>query len=1053
MFLVNKVDVVSRLSSELGSSIDLAGFKRACSRLNVTHEGSGAATAFDELLEQCDKQQSVAFDEFVAWVARWQFNREDECVAAAASSHTTPVSSTIDGGGTTTEEEEEEEEGEEEEEDRDEEEEAVTGGGDGGDSYDDDDDDDDDEDEPSAPEAVAVVSPPKQRDIQRVRPVSKAETILHRVYEKILTTPNAMSVFRKFDRDKSGTLDPQEIQDGMQDLKMNISKSEAELVVKLLAKSGAIPIDDLINKVFARHILNVQKRMRIAIKRHNEGLIQFDRLNSNLPELVVSMEVFDLKAFVGILANAKMTDITDKEARDVFEFIDSERTGNVNFCDFKAFVMQEEANLLNACVVENALQYIFTQLTNSGLGPLETFRRWDKTSRGVLSKAEFENGLKQSSLKLGKSETKMLIAAIDVQGTGTIAIEAFLERIKQLRRRKVNKNASPKQMQKAMDLRTTGSRFKPAADGKSARKASTSSLAFSATSTQSRVITKEGSEAVGSGIADGVYRRFIISHSDTEALGKAFRRADLDSSGSLDLQEFMRAMKELNMVMSTKQAQAVISKYGTEGKHSVNIEKFLHSVFLARVDTLREQLVTTASTQFQEGSVGFEKLFRRYDRDSSGIIEYSEFLQAVRKDAKVPPSIPTTSRDSQKPVLAISDSEVRRVFEYVDFGGKGCVLMDQFTAFLAATPTILRKLGSSTFITTRTMNYIHDHLQEIGSSPLDAFRRWDKNGSGELDAGVFKAAMESIGLEMQKHELDQVFRDLDTTGDAQISVEELLAQLRTVKRTRAKAGTTRTGTHFSGRRGYGSGIDTRSMSPKQKCQVLSQWLETHSICPPANSTKLAQRLGESTGLQTVAQIKALGPVAFEHFVRKTALTTQQAASLKEALHPKIKLTDYSATVNSSTSSKSKEQVVSTASPKKIGVRSDAMQFLTPDMVAIVREQVNTAVAMVREQYAGAEREQSEVVVKLTVQIEKLKAELEAEREQSAKSQVEIKTLKHALKKAIPDTRRRQQEKTKMLSEATDRTKGLLKEKQRWRLIQSQLDSKIQPSPRVPYVKL
>ena len=56
----------------------------------------------------------------------------------------------------------------------------------------------------------------------------------------------------------------------------------------------------------------------------------------------------------------------------------------------------------------------------------------------------------------------------------------------------------------------------------------------------------------------------------------------------------------------------------------------------------------------------FSLLFKRYDRDRSGIIEFGEFLRAVRIEVKIPArcrASPTTKMTQQ---LAMSDAEARR---------------------------------------------------------------------------------------------------------------------------------------------------------------------------------------------------------------------------------------------------------------------------------------------------------------------------------------------------------------------------------------------------------
>ena len=69
------------------------------------------------------------------------------------------------------------------------------------------------------------------------------------------------------------------------------------------------------------------------------------------------------------------------------------------------------------------------------------------------------------------------------------------------------------------------------------------------------------------------------------------------------------------------------------------------------------------------GGMDFAKLFRHYDRDNSGSLEYEEFRSALRRDAKIKPS-------------DVSDRDLLTVFNAVDDDGGGEVEIDEFVAWM-----------------------------------------------------------------------------------------------------------------------------------------------------------------------------------------------------------------------------------------------------------------------------------------------------------------------------------------------------------------------------------
>lgn len=75
---------------------------------------------------------------------------------------------------------------------------------------------------------------------------------------------------------------------------------------------------------------------------------------------------------------------------------------------------------------------------------------------------------------------------------------------------------------------------------------------------------------------------------------------------------------------------------------------------------------------YHNGKVNWLKLFRYYDRDNSGEINYDEFRQAIRKDAKVPPEI-------------LSEAKLLALFRFVDKDGGNTIAYDtEFVPWLEA---------------------------------------------------------------------------------------------------------------------------------------------------------------------------------------------------------------------------------------------------------------------------------------------------------------------------------------------------------------------------------
>ena len=76
------------------------------------------------------------------------------------------------------------------------------------------------------------------------------------------------------------------------------------------------------------------------------------------------------------------------------------------------------------------------------------------------------------------------------------------------------------------------------------------------------------------------------------------------------------------------------------------------------------------------------KLFRYYDRDNSGEMEFDEFRRAVRRDAKLT-------------VSDISDDGLRKIFDKADTDGGGTISLEEFTELLLGSSTLSPTLDTS----------------------------------------------------------------------------------------------------------------------------------------------------------------------------------------------------------------------------------------------------------------------------------------------------------------------------------------------------------------------
>mmetsp|Transcript_51983 Transcript_51983/g.103453 ORF Transcript_51983/g.103453 Transcript_51983/m.103453 type:complete len:158 (-) Transcript_51983:103-576(-) len=62
----------------------------------------------------------------------------------------------------------------------------------------------------------------------------------------------------------------------------------------------------------------------------------------------------------------------------------------------------------------------------------------------------------------------------------------------------------------------------------------------------------------------------------------------------------------------------------------------------------------------------------------------------------------------------------------------------------------------------------------------DVVTKWDKNGNGELSKSEFRKELIELGIEAPRHEVSDLFDELDTVKDGLLQLDEMKAMLKTL---------------------------------------------------------------------------------------------------------------------------------------------------------------------------------------------------------------------------------------------------------------------------------
>ena len=620
---------------------------------------------------------------------------------------------------------------------------------------------------------------------------------MRRIYDGIHSRAQALTIFTRLDRDKSGSLDAAELQRALKLLHLNLGFDQVKLIVDELDRDGdqEVDIQEFMRLVWDGKLDRIRKKLRGAglgqgwsrlfhnYDRDNSGGLDFDEFRR------------------AVRKDAKITThtVTDSELQELYTHIDESGDDSLSLAEFTHFLESGPptgAHARHASLCGQALFRIIQHAEERKANLMYMFHRHDKDGSGDLDREEFVVLLEEIGVELTDVELTEVMGAMDSDGDGSIDVGEFAKHIRQAKKDAreatsepyVPKKLHPKTL--AVQLRTASadsplppplSRTPRRAKGggspaRGTRSRAQQSPARSADRARGSVPKAEDSLAVElQGLArpaavyierpavfvEAMRRIYDGIHSRAQAL-TIFTRLDRDKSGSLDAAELQRALKLLHLNLGFDQVKLIVDELDRDGDQEVDIQEFMRLVWDGKLDRIRKKLRGAGLGQ------GWSRLFHNYDRDNSGGLDFDEFRRAVRKDAKI-----TTH--------TVTDSELQELYTHIDESGDDSLSLAEFTHFLESGPPTGAHARHAS-LCGQALFRIIQHAEERKANLMYMFHRHDKDGSGDLDREEFVVLLEEIGVELTDVELTEVMGAMDSDGDGSIDVGEFAKHIRQAKK-------------------------------------------------------------------------------------------------------------------------------------------------------------------------------------------------------------------------------------------------------------------------------
>jgi Ca2+-binding EF-hand superfamily protein len=420
-------------------------------------------------------------------------------------------------------------------------------------------------------------------------------------------------------------------------------------------------------------------------------------------------------------------------------------------------------------------------------GPLEEkFGLLDVGGRGLISKREFQTGLSELGIMtlLSSDEQEFLIKKLDAKGDGVISLKDFMSFLGRswtktsllgARLRRILLEAEAEGLNivaafGALDRDGSGAigmdemySWIQSAIGQGRLDNPTDVMSLLAefdTDGDGEVSLPEFMAWLGRGYSgesavEAKLRRIILK---AEVLGNSleevFGSLDADGSGQITQAELEDSLRDLGVfsALPSSAVSELLAKLDRDGDGKICLKEFMqwlgrdHSP-TAAVEAKLRRILLKAEAQ----GCSLEAAFHAFDRDGSGQVTLSE-LEDGLTDLGV--------------FKTLKAAQIKAVLQRFDRDGSGSVSLAEFMAFMG------RAYSANDGPLETKVRRIISKAEELGTSPADSFKHFDKDGDGIITEEEMRQGLEDLGIfgALSQEEASQFMKRFSLEGGGGVSV-------------------------------------------------------------------------------------------------------------------------------------------------------------------------------------------------------------------------------------------------------------------------------------------
>ena len=372
----------------------------------------------------------------------------------------------------------------------------------------------------------------------------------------------------------------------------------------------------------------------------------------------------------------------------------------------------------------------------------ESFKKFDINRDGQISRTELKNGM-----KLSEADLDVVFALGDLDGDGEISMGEFV-----LIMSPVANNAVRRFRNCFASIHDIASGFKQfdndndgaitqqelAAGMRNMRMSFSNEetnaiFAAADTNTDGDITYLEFVTLLIPTAGDALFK-FRKCFNGVQNAKSAFNKFDSDGDAEISLEELKRGM---GGQFSEQEVRAVFALGDTDQDGAISFLEFAKLMIPAANEVLAKFWKCFRDLKSVRGA------FKQFDADNDGSITRSEVTQGMQAAGK-----------------KFNQEEIDTFFVLADRDGDGAIDFPEFALIMIpSAPERITKL-----------KHILNSKQKVET----AFKKFDSNNDGAIDAGEMKAGLKSSGVSMTDQEVETIFAVADLDGDGQVRFGDVI---------------------------------------------------------------------------------------------------------------------------------------------------------------------------------------------------------------------------------------------------------------------------------------